>query len=78
MIRDWLGGLALLLLRGPVLLCLGLIGLLLAVLGGYGWGRRAAFREIDEKRAEVAAAIERELAARACGMIPGQRNGGEW
>lgn len=71
-IRDGLGGLALILMRGPILLCLALVGLIVAVLGGYGWGRRATLKEIDEKRAVVAKAIERRL-TETCPMLPTDR-----
>jgi hypothetical protein len=73
-IADWLAGLALVLMRGPVLMLLGLFVLSVVGLACYGWGRRDALREVDEGRAQVRAAVERALAKGAC-LIPGQRDG---
>lgn len=73
MIRDQVAGLGALFTQGPVLLLLFLVVVLLAVLAGIGIGRRQAFREVDEQRAEVLRACED--AAAALVQVPGQRQG---
>ena len=66
-----MAGLGAVLLTGPILALLGTVAALLFGMACYGWGRRAAFQEIDEQRAEVRAACERAAAERVA--LPGQR-----
>jgi hypothetical protein len=66
-----LAGLGSVLLGGPILALLVLVGLLLSWMFVFGLGRRSAFREVDEGRAEVLAACEQAAAGRV--VVPGQR-----
>lgn len=65
------------LLNGPILALIGLVVLLLAGMAGYGLGRRAAFREVDEKRAAVRAAYQQQASRRIARFLPSQRDGGQ-
>jgi hypothetical protein len=68
-----LAGLGSVLLDGPILALLASVVLLLAGMFAFGLGRRSAFREVDEGRAEVLAACERAAAGRV--VLPAQREG---
>lgn len=70
---DLLAGLGSVLLGGPVLALLGLFVALLLLGFGYGMGRRSAFREVDEGRAEVLRASEQAAATEIAQRVPGQR-----
>lgn len=74
MIGDVVAGLAAVLLPGGLLLLVWLTTILLAVLAGKGWGRRSAFREVDQSRAVVRRACEKAAVGRA--PVPSQRGGG--
>lgn len=66
-----LAGLGSVLLGGPILALLASVVLLLAGMFVFGLGRRSAFREVDEGRAEVLAACEQAAADRV--VLPAQR-----
>ena len=68
---DMLAGLGSVLLGGPILALLVSVVLLLAGMFVFGLGRRSAFREVDEGRAEVREACERAAARLA--VLPVQR-----
>lgn len=56
-----------LLLNGGLALWLWMFTVCLAALAGVGWGRRSAFRELDERRARINRAVHASL--------PNQREG---
>lgn len=74
---DLLDGLAARLMQGSLLALLGLSASFVLVGFGYGWGRRAAFREVDEARATVRAAYQQETSRQIARFLPSQRDGGQ-
>ncbi|GAA0527108.1 hypothetical protein GCM10010172_04540 [Paractinoplanes ferrugineus] len=72
---DVVGGLGALLLPGPLLALLAAAALLAFGACCYGWGRRSAFREVDDGREAVLRATEDAARPSVVLLLPSQRDG---